>query len=132
MGKRRLKELRFVNSLGGRTPACVNRETGIMLIDRKWWNTLPFEHRYFILLHEWAHFVLNTSDEFRADHLAFLVYAKKGYSITQAVYALTRVLSYKNQEHTDRTLAIIDTAKQYDYLRNNNQALARWYMVNYG
>ena len=109
-----LNQIKFVDSLGGRTPACVNRVTGLMLIDRKWWNTLPVEHRLFILLHEYAHFVLNTSDELKADKLAFELYAKMGHSLNESVKALTRVLSYTNSEHTERTLAQIERAKEFD------------------
>ena len=109
-----LSEIVFVDSLGGKTPACVNRKTGLMYIDRKWWNELPLEHRFFILLHEWAHAELNTSNEFEADNLAFKTYVKFGYSITEAIHALTRVLSYTTNEHSDRTLKLIETAKEYD------------------
>ena len=115
-----LSKIVFVDSLGGRTPACINRQTGLMLIDRKWWNNLPTEHRFFILLHEWSHAELNTTNEFKADDLAFKTYVKFGYSITQAIYALTKVLSYETKEHTERTLQLIETAKKYDKESSNS------------
>lgn len=120
----KLNKIIFVNSLGGGTPACVNRRTGAMYIDRVWWNSLTLEHRFFILLHEYAHAQLNTRNEFLADDLAFKIYVSFGYSITECVHALTRVLNYtrnrrgdltrQGREQVVRTLKLIDTAKKYD------------------
>ncbi len=111
-----LTKIVFVGNLGG-TPACVNRQTGIMYIDRNWWKRLPFEHRLFILLHEYAHAVLNTRSEFEADKLAYKLYLNMGYSITKGIQSLTRVLSYEGDlghEHECRTLALIEQARVFD------------------
>ncbi len=112
-----LTEIVFVNTLGGSTPAKVNRVTGVMMIDAGWWKKLPTEHRLFILLHEYAHAILNTTDEYEADAYAFKLYTDLGYSLTESVKALTRVLSYNGyskNEHIGRTLAQINRAKKYD------------------
>ncbi len=128
-----LSKIVFVDTLGGRTPACVNRVTGVMFVDRNWWNKLPVEHRLFILLHEYAHAKLNTTDEFKADALAFKIYADMGYSLTESIKSLTRVLSYtgsNKQEHTDRTLSLINQAVDYD--KKNNYRSGAWSKMFYG
>lgn len=115
----------------GATPAVVNRRTGEVYISRRLWPHIKKEHRLFILLHEHAHFVLNTSDEVKADELAFRLYAERGYSLTEAVRALTQVLNYKNPEHAWRTYLQLERAARYDYKKNNNKALENWYLETF-
>ena len=85
--------------LPGGTPALSDRNTGEVWINRKIFDTLPEEHKIFILLHEEGHIVLNTKDEFEADAYAFKKYAEKGYGMKESVKALSRVLECNNPEH---------------------------------
>lgn len=99
----------------GNTPARVNRRTGEMFISLKHMLKMPVEHRLFVMLHEQAHVELQTTDEFKADELAFKRYADMGYSLNAAVKALTRVLDDSNREHYARMRKQLERAKAYDY-----------------
>lgn len=108
-----------VPDLGG-TPAKVNRRTGVMYLSAKDMKGLPVNYRFFIMLHEMAHVVLQTTNEEEADAWAFQEYAKRGHSLTDGVKALTRVLNDKNPEHAWRMYQQLERAKKYDYEVNNN------------
>lgn len=108
-----------VPTLNG-TPAKVNRQTGVMYLSAADMQELPVNIRFFIMLHEMAHVVLQTTSEEEADKWAFNQYAKRGHSLTEAVYALTRVLNDKNPEHAWRMYLQLQRAKKYDYEVNHN------------
>jgi hypothetical protein len=119
----KLNAVHFVESLGN-SPAMVNRKTGEAYFSLEFWNILPKEHRLFVLLHELAHYSLNTSDEIKADALAFKLYSDMGYSLTQSVRALTKILSFKNPEHWQRVYMQLERAAKFDVMRNgNNKAI---------
>lgn len=122
--KRGIRKVYFVEDLGG-TPAKCLRSTGEMWIALKWWRKLPFEHKVFIILHENAHIVLNSSDEKEVDAYAHAQYLRMGYSITKSIEALTKVLSYSTEEHFDRTRAQFARAVIYDVNVNGNKKLLR-------
>lgn len=122
--QRGITKVYFVEDLGG-TPAKCLRSTGEMWIALKWWRKLPFEHKVFIILHENAHVVLNSSDEKLVDAYAHKQYLRMGYSITESIKALTKVLSYTTEEHFDRTRAQFARAVVYDVKVNGNKKLLR-------
>lgn len=105
----------------GETPASVNRKTGEILINQRMWNAMPFEHRVFVLLHEWAHIKCQTSNEFRADEVAFKEYIKHGFSLKASVKALFSLLNFSNPEHLPRLHAQYKRACLHDLLVNGNQ-----------
>ncbi len=104
----------------GSTPAVCYRNTGVVKVNAKIWDTLTNDYQYFILCHEAGHIVLNTTDEFKADAYAFEQYAKSGRSLTQAVYALSKVLPFNNIEHYGRLQKQYKNALRYDSEVNNN------------
>ena len=111
--------IHWVDDLGD-TPARVNRDTGEMYLSRKYMRHMPQEHRLFVMLHEMAHVVLQTTDEEQADAWAFQQYADMGYSLKAGVKALTRVLNDKNPEHAWRMYLQLRRAQDYDYRVNKN------------
>lgn len=112
----------FVETLG-ETPAAVHRATGTILVNRHVWNSLDPDARFFLLLHEAGHIVLKSSDEKLVDAWAHREYLKRGKSITQSILALTRLLSYNNPEHLERTANQWNRAVHHDrHVKNNPKA----------
>lgn len=121
-GERGITKVYFVEDLG-RTPACCLRSTGECWVSLKHWRTLPLEHKIFILLHENEHIVLDSSDELAVDAGAHKKYMAMGYSLTESIKALTRVLSYTTNEHHARTREQMVRATVYDITKNGNKKL---------
>jgi len=115
-----ITQIVWVPTLGA-TPAKVNRQTGVMYLSRAAMQNLPPEYRLFIMLHEMAHVVLQTTDEVAADNWAFNQYAAMGYSLKAGVKALTRVLNDKDPEHAWRMYSQLKRAEKFDYEVNNNK-----------
>lgn len=124
-GERGIKKVYFVNDLGN-TPAKCLRSTGECWISLKHWNKLPFEYKAFILLHENEHILQDTSNELKVDAAAHKKYLRMGYSITQSILALTKVLSYTSPEHLQRTKEQMIRATVYDITVNKNEKLKDW------
>lgn len=124
-GERGITKVYFVNDLGG-TPAKCLRSTGECWISLKDWRVLPFEHKVFILLHENYHIKLNSSNELEVDAAAHKEYMRRGYSLTESVKALTRVLSYTTPEHMERTKAQMIRSTVYDITVNGNKKLENY------
>ncbi len=119
---RGITEIVYVDDLKRNTPASVDRNTGVLYINLKVWNKIKvWEHRFFVLLHEYAHVVLNTSDELAVDKLAFELYAKYGCSLTKSVTALSELLNNNNPDHCWRTYLQLERAKEFDYKNNGNK-----------
>jgi hypothetical protein len=104
----------YVPDLGRNTPASINRRTGDIYINLKRWRNIAPEHRFFILLHELGHYVLQSTDEKAVDDWAFQQYVKAGGSLKQAVFALTDVLSGRSWEHVERIEHQLQRAIQQD------------------
>lgn len=100
----------YCESTGRNSVASVHRRTGDIYIDLPQWRKLKPEHRFFVLLHEYGHHVLNSKDELAVDRWAFNEYVKKGYSLKEAVFALSKVLSGNNPEHALRVKAQLERA----------------------
>lgn len=99
---------------GSLTPARCNRRTGEILINDSRWPKIEPLHRIFILLHEYAHVVLNSSDEFEVDRLAHKMFVEMGYPLTESVRALSQVLTGTSQSHVQRVKAQLDRAYEFD------------------
>lgn len=82
----------IVDTLQG-SPACCNRITGEIFLANDVCSKLPESYIVFILLHEAAHIETGTVDESRADSLAFYRYAALGLPLSDAVFALTKILN---------------------------------------
>lgn len=117
---RGITEVYYVNGGLGKTPAATNRKTGVLYLNLPYWKNLPYEHKLFVLLHELGHIVHDTSNEFLADSYAFEQYAKLGYSLTESVYALSKVLTLTTDEHFERIEEALHRALKYDALNNKN------------
>jgi len=112
--------IRHVPSIpGSTTPARCNRRTGEILINDSRWSKIEPAHRVFILLHEYAHIALNSSDEFEVDKLAHKIYLERGYPLTESVRALSKVLTGSSESHVQRVQAQLNRA--YDVDKNNTQ-----------
>lgn len=106
----------------GDSPACVNRKTRELYLNANTWQTIQPEHRVFIMLHEYAHCVLDSSNEELVDALAFEWYIELGYSLTEAVKSLTRILNTNNQSHIQRAELQLKRAKMIDSKNNKNMS----------
>lgn len=115
-----ITEIIYVDDLGT-TPATVNRRTGTLYISKRIWKHLKPEHKFFIMLHEMGHVVLQSTDEKAVDEWAFYEYAKRGYSLEQSVYALSKLLNGRNREHGERVYLQLQRAKEYDYSHYGNK-----------
>lgn len=115
-----ITSIRYVPDLGT-TPAAVNRETGEMLINKRIWATLTPDQRFFILLHEAGHMALKSQDEKKVDAWAFKEYEKRGYRLSQSIYALTKVLNFSNPEHFERANLQLARAQKADKKRNGKK-----------
>lgn len=101
--------------LGG-SIAGVDKYTGEMflnkpLIDRM---QLSKDAIFFIMLHEQKHLELQTDDEEAVDAAAHEEYLKRGYSLKESVFALTRILSFGKPEDIRRANAQLIRAKHFD------------------
>lgn len=105
------------------TPARVSRMTGEMTIQKRVWRHIHPLHRIFILLHEEAHVVLQTTDELEADAWAFQRYAKMGYPLKHSILALSQVLNFTSREHFLRGYAQLQRAIEYDRESNGNHRI---------
>lgn len=111
----------------GNTPARVNRYTGEIQINNRYWRDLPLSRKRFIVEHEKGHFLLDTRNEFEADRYAFnRVAGKFPRSLKESVYSLTRVLTFRNPEHMDRAFAMLKLALEFDAKNNGNQEAAEF------
>lgn len=106
--------------LPGGSPASVSRAKGIIYVDEGIAKRLSKDQIFFVLLHEMGHLVLQSQNEKEVDDWAFAQYAKRGYKLSHAIYALTRLLNYHNPEHMERTLLQIQRTKKYDREVNKN------------
>lgn len=111
---RGITEIYWVETIDGETPAKTNRRTGEVWLDKTLFGRLPYHLRLFVLFHELGHIVLNTVDEFEADSFAFKMYAYRGYPLSEAVYALSRVLTFTTDEHFERAEAQLKRALHFD------------------
>lgn len=116
---RGITEVIYVTGLG-KTPAATNRKTGVVYLNADKWDKIKPEHKLYILLHELGHIYHDTSNEFLADQFAFEQYTKLGYSLTQAVYALSSVLTLTTDEHFERIEKQLVRALNYDATINQN------------
>lgn len=94
----------------GSTPAGVHPSSGVLYINDQLWNTLDQAERFFVLLHENAHIQGQTRSEYEADRIAFEEYARRGYSLRSAVYALTKLLPFTSPEHYERATRQLERA----------------------
>lgn len=117
-----ITSITYVRNIGS-TPARVNRKTGELQINLDVWPKLKPEHKRFVLLHEEGHVVLDTSDELAVDEYAFKKYAAEGYSLTESVKAITRLLNNDNPQHNLRAQLQLQRAKEYDHFVNKNNRI---------
>jgi len=120
VGAKQITKITYLPDLGA-TPARVNRRTGEMQISIKFWKQLPPEHRFFIMLHEMGHVILQSRNEEEVDNWAFNQYAKAGYSLKESVFALTRVLNMDNPAHNWRAYLQLQRAREFDYFHYGNK-----------
>lgn len=105
----------------GDTPARVNRYTGEIQINQRYFDRMPELRRKFIIEHEKGHFNLDTRSEFEADKYAFRRIAGSApRSLKESVKSISKVLTFRNPEHLDRMTEVIKMALDYDYKNNGN------------
>lgn len=68
----------------------------------------------FIMLHEMGHLVLQTDNEEAVDRWAQEEYMKRGYSLKQSVFALTKILRFDKPEDLRRANNQLTRAMFFD------------------
>lgn len=119
------RSINFVDT--GSSPARINRKTRDLYLNKNTWWSLEPGVRLFILLHEYAHHALDSSDEEAVDALAFEWYVKLGYPLTESVKALSSILS-DSESHVNRTNLQYDRAKKIDQQNSINESVKNNYM----
>lgn len=101
--------------------AKVNMITGEITVNHALYLSLPEIVRKFILLHEKAHFLLKTDNEFLCDLFAFkhLVFTEK-QSLKKLIKALD-ILPFSTLEHYQRKLQLINHAYYFDNIKKNQK-----------
>jgi len=117
---RGITEIIDVPTLPNGTPAMVNRRTGVMYRNMSVFRRMPKSHQMFVMLHEMAHVVLQTTNEESADAWAFKQYADMGYPLSESVKALTRILNPNLRDHNQRMYLQLKRAEVYDRVVNHN------------
>lgn len=106
----------------GSTPARVNRFTGEIQINNRYFRNMPDFRKKFIIQHEKGHYNLDTRSEFEADDYAFRMLAgSEPNSLKESVKSISQVLSFRNPEHLDRLFEVVKKALAFDFERNGNQ-----------
>lgn len=95
------------------TPARISRKTGIIQINAHKFKKMTVPQRMFILLHEYMHYLLNSSSEFEVDLQALRAYLSLGFSRIESVYALTKILHESSFSHT-RVRLLISYIKKFE------------------
>lgn len=121
--KVRIKHISHISD-SPNTPARCNKRTGEIFINDSIWYDIEPQYRLFILLHEYAHILLQSSDEKKVDAWAFDKYISMGYPLTESVKALSTVLSGNNPEHYERTFLQLQRAKAINNKYNSMENAA--------
>ncbi len=96
------------------TPARVSRVTGQIEVSREKFKKYTVPMRVFILLHEFSHYNLQTSNELECDLQALQWYLGCFFPQTEAIYASTKIFSGNNIEHLNRAEQLLDYIKNYN------------------
>ena len=99
------------------SPAAINRRTGDLYVSSAFYQ-LPRLHQKFVLLHELAHWKLNTKSELVADRAAVLWLAKNGEPLSDTVAAVYKVLDLSRKAHQIRAFRAIQAAVHFDKITN--------------
>lgn len=118
----------------GKTPATVNRRTGVLYLNSDLINLLNEDQLFFVMLHEMAHVVLHNNNddkglsskklkelyrkrEKEADDWAFNRYKKTGRSLTDSVLVLSKMFKADNHitgEEYERMINQLHRAQKAD------------------
>lgn len=94
------------------TPARIDHRTGEIEVDATVCRGMPIPALLLILLHEWAHYHLNTKSEATADAFALKIYLDLGFSKSQGVTTYT-TLFHDSQEMVSRVQKIFKRIRKY-------------------
>lgn len=108
----------------GDSIAAVDKQTGTMYINRDELSRVKSEYNlsakeaedvlFFVMLHENAHLVLQSSNEEAVDEWAHRVYLESGRSLKNSVFAITRLLRFNKAEDYRRASSQLRRAQAYD------------------
>jgi len=112
-------KLHYIEDLGERSPATVNRTTGDIFVDKAFME-YPSSIQKFILLHERGHHDLQTTVETEADEFAFNHYVgSEPESLKKSILAISQVLT-ESPAKQQRLYNQIIRVLQYDADKYNN------------
>lgn len=104
----------LVNHLG-RTPAMCFRKTGTIFISPEFLK-LPVDYQKYIIGHEAGHIALNTRNEFAADDFAVDWCISQNMSLTNCLFAMTKVLSFPDHRPNQKQEQIMRCERQFNRL----------------
>lgn len=108
---------RILNSDGteNSTPARISRPTGIMEVSQQKLLPVTVPIRLLVLLHEYSHYRLNSTDESECDLHGLAIFCALGYSSLEGLYTFTRMLedAPDKPELRRRTAKVLDMLLAY-------------------
>jgi hypothetical protein len=109
------------------SPAMVNPDTGLMVLNRDTWHNIPGDERRFIKAHEKGHYVLQTISELQADKFAYDEVVKETGSRKAIMAALAGQLNDDIPAHRFRALVMLIRCLKDEYAETNNPDTLRRY-----
>jgi len=117
--------IEFVPGLGN-TPARVNRKTGTIFLNSDTWNNYTDFEKKLIILHEQAHYLLQTKNEQEADAYAVQQFIGSEFeSLKKSLQSFYSTLDMSNPAHRDRYKAVLRRIIQTDYYKFGNYKLQK-------
>jgi len=117
--------IEFVHGLG-RTPARVNRRTGTIFLNSETWDNYTEFEKKLIILHEKAHYLLQTTNEQEADAYAVEQFIGSEFeSLKKSLQSFYSTLDMSNPAHRDRYKAVLRRIIQTDYYKFGNYKLLK-------
>ncbi len=107
-----------------KTPARINRVTGVIEVSKKALLRYSIPMRMIVLLHEVSHFYLNNTDvdEAEADFNALKIYLGLGYPRIEAINAFTEIFYTANTPLNQKRMYIIKRIVE-DFEKKNNKIM---------
>ncbi len=90
------------------TPSRINRETCEIEISRDKCKNMTVYMMVMILLHEYFHFRLKTTNEQEVDNKAMVVYKDMGFPSTEALYSFTKGFTPETDAHAEALIQRTD------------------------
>jgi hypothetical protein len=103
------------------TPARVNHQTGLIEVSKKDFVKLTVVNRFYILMHEWCHFINRTTDEIECDLHAARTCLEVGFDRLETLNSVAKLFVYnielpapQRMEQERRVAMVKDFVEKYE------------------